>query len=480
MRSPRSSTVPPVSCLAPPTVLADLRLKVVTPMFGGGVNPGEVDADRPIRAAAIRGHLRFWWRACNAAAMPTAEALHASERALWGSAAKKGDASHGPGAIGIEVTEVVPGTRFTHQEERQPNGKIRRYWRGVGDTSKDHLGHDYALFPFTRQTSPPRDALPGMVDITFRLTLTLQPHAGTGPWPDEEACTRAAEQALWAWITFGGVGSRTRRGCGALQMLPGGGAEERGVSLPASSFVPGPTDIVAWLQEKHDTLVEIGSELPLVPNLGGACINVKASQRSAIAAWRQAVEPMFRFRQEREIGRNRGGGRPGQSRWPEPGAVREIGDLTATGTDDENHAYSRTPGANGREFPRADLGLPILFQNMRNSREKPPTLEGATEGFTRMASPIILTIIAVDDTSWIPVALLLAAPHVWEHGTPGVQLKDEHIGATTPLRVGPMNQPGRQPRWPFPGNEPPFTAPAEGRYSARDAFMDYFGGTEVL
>ena len=33
---------------------------LITPMFGGGVTPGEVDRDLPIRAGALRGQLRFW------------------------------------------------------------------------------------------------------------------------------------------------------------------------------------------------------------------------------------------------------------------------------------------------------------------------------------------------------------------------------------------------------------------------------------
>ncbi len=478
MRSPRSSTVPPVSRSNAPLVLADLRLKVVTPMFGGSVEPGVIDRDRLIRAAAIRGHLRFWWRACNAAAVPTVEELHARERSLWGSAAKKDDISYGPGAIGIEVTEVESGTAFTHQEIPRPGKRPRMVWRRKDDHGENQLGPDYALFPFTRQHNPPRDARPGMVDITFRLTLTLQSHARVVSGLGEEACTRATEQALWAWITFGGIGSRTRRGCGVLQVLPAG-TEPNMAILSASSFSPNGAGIIEWLQTRRDLLVEVGSGLPLVPKLGGALLEIKPDQQSAITAWRHAVEPMFLFRQERGIGRNRGGDRPGQSRWPEPGAVREIGDLNAGGVDGDGHAYTRTPGASGRDFPRADLGLPILFQNMRHGRQKPPTLEGATKDFTRMASPIILTIIAVDDTTYVPVALLLSAPHVWDPAAPGVHLKDEEIGTTTLLRVGPMNDPGRLPRWPFPGNEPPSTAPAKGRRSARDAFMDFFGGTRV-
>ena len=37
-------------------------IHVVTPMFGGGVEPGVNDPITPIRPTSIRGHLRFWWR----------------------------------------------------------------------------------------------------------------------------------------------------------------------------------------------------------------------------------------------------------------------------------------------------------------------------------------------------------------------------------------------------------------------------------
>jgi len=36
--------------------------KLVTPLYGGGVRAAEVDTAMPIRAAGIRGQLRFWWR----------------------------------------------------------------------------------------------------------------------------------------------------------------------------------------------------------------------------------------------------------------------------------------------------------------------------------------------------------------------------------------------------------------------------------
>ena len=39
------------------------RYKLITPLYGGGVKAGEVDTVTPIRGTAVRGQLRFWWRA---------------------------------------------------------------------------------------------------------------------------------------------------------------------------------------------------------------------------------------------------------------------------------------------------------------------------------------------------------------------------------------------------------------------------------
>lgn len=55
---------------------------LITPMFGGGVTAGEVDPEMPIRASALRGQLRFWWRLLHGAGKKPAD-LFADESDLW-------------------------------------------------------------------------------------------------------------------------------------------------------------------------------------------------------------------------------------------------------------------------------------------------------------------------------------------------------------------------------------------------------------
>src|SRR5712692_4001031 len=59
------------------------RYKLITPLFGGGVEPGVNDDVTPISGKAIRGQLRFWWRATRGSG--TLDAMKRREDAIWGS-----------------------------------------------------------------------------------------------------------------------------------------------------------------------------------------------------------------------------------------------------------------------------------------------------------------------------------------------------------------------------------------------------------
>jgi CRISPR/Cas system CMR-associated protein Cmr1 (group 7 of RAMP superfamily) len=72
-------------------------------------------------------------------------------------------------------------------------------------------------------------------------------------------------------------------------------------------------------------------------------------------------------------------------------------------------------------YPRADLGLPINVQQLGG--EPFPVIQGAQNGASRMASPLILKALSVSATQAIPVMLMLNAPHVYDPATPKVELK---------------------------------------------------------
>lgn len=59
-------------------------LQLVTPMFGGGVEAGKPDPVTLIRRSAIRGHLRFWWRATCGADSTSARDLKQRKTEIFG------------------------------------------------------------------------------------------------------------------------------------------------------------------------------------------------------------------------------------------------------------------------------------------------------------------------------------------------------------------------------------------------------------
>src|SRR5258707_1039102 len=45
-------------------IIQEREYELITPLFGGGVEKQVADPVTLIRGTEIRGHLRFWWRAC--------------------------------------------------------------------------------------------------------------------------------------------------------------------------------------------------------------------------------------------------------------------------------------------------------------------------------------------------------------------------------------------------------------------------------
>ena len=186
------STRTPPSALDPATALPENRTaldwqsydcELVTPMYGGGVIAGEVDEKMPIRASAIRGQLRFWWRLLAKHKYGLSpEKLRASEFDLWGGLGEKE-----PKASKVWVRVFgMKGLECSSSPES---------WAKAA----------YALFP---AQAPTRLAQPGLCwQLQIGFTADL----------DAEKREKAIEALRW-WASFGGVGARTRRGLGAVKV----------------------------------------------------------------------------------------------------------------------------------------------------------------------------------------------------------------------------------------------------------------------
>jgi len=171
-----------------------LHLQTVTPLFLAGADPRGMPE---LRAASIRGALRFWFRALLGGVIGDKDlnALRKAEAAVFGST----DTGASPVVVRIQhgTLETVPFSQLAE-------------W--------DHTARNYRqpgiayLFFSARKTGdePERYAIqPG---TTFELELMLRPGA---------SADRAFEQAygaLWLLTHLGGIGARSRRGAGSLQV----------------------------------------------------------------------------------------------------------------------------------------------------------------------------------------------------------------------------------------------------------------------
>lgn len=315
---------PPVfpSAQNPPS-LRELTLAVTvsTPMAGGGVKAGEVDMNRPIRIPSVKGHLRFWWRMMNR----NSPDKDTRESEIWGS-------TDSPGKVYISITEQ-PGVKLRYSNNDFEFGK--------DDPKK------YALFSFLRnKTNPGKN----IAQKNFSFTLNIQ-------YP--EKYHNDVRLAFSAWIYFGGIGSRTRRGCGSLSCS--GDIMSLGEILNSAPY------ITVWQKRADDST----------------------------SAWSYAVRKYRDYRQMKE------GGKYGRSQWPEADSIRMI-----TGKPIKNPARSPLPS-----FPRAALGMPVHFRFQ--GQQKDIKVTPAIKDSSRMASPVITKALC-DNGIWYSAVIILPHENIFD------------------------------------------------------------------
>ncbi|MCF7936056.1 MAG: type III-B CRISPR module RAMP protein Cmr1 [Synergistales bacterium] len=369
------------------------RCRVVTPMFGG-VQTGVVDPVTPVRGTTVRGRLRFWWRATAGAECATADELFRKERDIWGGLTGPGETREEDGPDG-HPSDVAVRVRLEGKGSDQ----------SIEQLTGEHRSLPYALFPFIENKQ--QNCRTG---VAFQLELEYH-----------RKHRNDVHRALWAWCNLGGLGARTRRGCGALY---------------CENFAPpdttDPAQLASWV-ERHlgrPLAVEGGRPWPLV----AAGLWVGDRSAATLNAWDQALGRLRHFRQGVGLGRNPGQGkRPGRSRWPEPDSIRRAARSHSGGHDPRDHMPQWG-------FPRAAFGMPIIFHfkdekhgDPGDTTLAPPTDNGDAEGRNagRMASPLVVRpLVCRGGEKALPMVVQLATPGLPEgirlEGTGRARDVDEH------------------------------------------------------
>lgn len=366
--------------------------KVITPLYGGGEEPGKPDSVTVVRASEIRGHLRFWWRATRGGAFNGGlEAMRKREEQIWGSSGgknKDGNPKPGPSQVVVQLTSWKEGTRKATEPNPSKKGPPQI---SIADP---RAKWSYVAFPLRKEEA--RDGKKGKEagevheDVSFQIALSFP-----------RSILEEIEPALWAWETFGGIGARTRRGFGALQCISSSGDQQ-----PSNKSV---ANVESQLDKELMKFVEQGTWPKGVPHLIQGLVYRVIPETNPMQAWEALIRALRGFRQEKaraKLDENSGkiiADKFGFSQWPEANEIRRLinGDPKEIDGDQE-------PAV--RKFPRAVFGLPLPF-NMHHDkglRDKRISLEGKGK-IDRLASPLILRPIICSDG-----AVGLAAILEWE------------------------------------------------------------------
>jgi CRISPR-associated protein Cmr1 len=286
--------------------------------------------------------------------------------------------------VGIRILHIEsprPCARF----EQQADGRFRRSPVWLEPFNKPNDSLPYALFPFqgvlsnnAREIEKP----PASFIEKGRFVLTLE-------CPDE--LRNEVETSVWAWVNFGGLGSRTRRGCGSLTCKSLSPSSPADFTTAFRKHVPRESPPCDWPVLNHRAFARL-SDAPGRP----------------IDVWNWTIGLMRHFRQGPDSGRNPGPtpNQPGRSRFPEAETIRkELGRRSAK--------HARQESIPDHAFPRAELGLPIVFHfKDERDNEPPQTLlcppnDSQDQPQERMASPVILKPLAMTNGQAIPLIVVL-------------------------------------------------------------------------
>jgi CRISPR-associated protein Cmr1 len=394
--------------ITPPETLTSRQLaiskqtreyRLITPLYGGGVAPNEADPVTVVRATEIRGHLRFWWRATQGGqAGGSLEKLKTLEDAIWGKAYTK-EKEEKAGDSGSEQQQkdksFLPSVQVEVIVRDSERGEAKRAYdiEETGNKRKPKAVGvpDYAVFPLRPLNDDLREKDKKQLEdemkklqhgVSFTLKITFP-----------QIYKEDIEASLWAWETFGGIGARTRRGFGALQLLKVDGKENTELS-PSNR----PDDVRRWLVKQLQRFVVRGSWPEHVPHLEWTLhFQITNPEARVFSSWNGLIRRYAAFRQSRAKGNT------GRSNWPEAETIRNI-------TGRRYYRDLHHP----QKFPRAAFGLPIIFHFKDDQKGDPKdtTLQGAEKDYERLASPLILRPLVCKGGSAVGLAAILKGIYI--------------------------------------------------------------------
>jgi CRISPR type III-B/RAMP module RAMP protein Cmr1 len=478
--------------------------KFITPMLGGGADVQHADQETGVRVSAIRGMLRFWWRAMyvNAANMSDREAI------IWGGTRgndvtaskvsihvaqqnliyKQWDGQSNKYALWLlEWAQGLSWTKFITDVTSDYNTELRLCVKpnfGYADGSiEDQVAYFLykkggVLFAdlvgnaglFTHATKVNMNALqPGdVVEIKnaqnanrIGIVQRTLPHDNSildvvsngsikianiqsayrfkrnqlteGQFTlhiqvSDRDAVKDVQSALWAWEHFGGLGARTRRGYGAIELVSHevfseqqekwepntiehptrDGIQEYFINQMQQRQLDEGTWQYATIATGTPKLFGIGTAYTIGSNSAAVGIS-NGSNNDSNQVLRDLVSRYNKFRQERHIVPHRPPPRQSKSVWPDANSVRYIHDGFCS------RPSPQVNSADDAHIARAQLGLPIMMQFAPSKyRDTAPriSVEINANDTDRFASPLIFRPVRLANNSYVGLILILGNTRV--------------------------------------------------------------------
>lgn len=307
--------------------------ELITPMFGGDYESFVLNEHTPIRSQSIKGQLRFWWRTMQDET--NIKELLKKENAIWG------------GDVEDEIEKKTLQSRIKVSVTNFKNLKTAPITKERPWTNPNILA-SYVLFPVLNDKKIENPSL--LAQASFTVTLTY-----------EREKENEAMNSLLLWALFGGVGARTRRGCGSVYSEKLLKDYEINSILKVKKFMD---DVSAGDSAELSYARMKGAKLFYLKSRAG---DIKSLQQK-YGEYRQARTP------KRDVENH-----PGRSYWPEPDAIRRLVLPQSFLNSPENPHIPKHPDEIW--FPRAAFGLPIGTQFNHNGR-------GAGDPDDQMLEPI--------------------------------------------------------------------------------------------
>jgi CRISPR-associated protein Cmr1 len=372
------------------------RYEILTPMVGGGIKSFETDLQFPIRPTALRGMLRYWWRATRGwQSQGDIHRLRALEASIWGGSYKDdtGKVNIVASPVSIDVVILQQGQDIRREDAgskitNNPDDKAKIY--------KPESRFSYVLFPL-------RDATADVVGKLFlkfelRIRFTPVPHVNI---QDE------IDAALWAWELFGGVGARTRRGCGSIQSLDNTKRIDEVLSDGIQRFLSGAQG-GAW-PAHVPSLQGLNTTQEYQPHRASVSWRRMQDQNS-VNAWINIVEV---FKLQLRQARNSAGTKNniGSSKWFEANVIRKI---FSNQRQTPPFQTDKSPSANQMVIARLQLGAPMemSFINPKHFRPNDSnqykfTVSVDENNELRVPSPLIFRVWRAPNGSIYQVVLIM-------------------------------------------------------------------------